>query len=101
FSRWKMRRRIEMGAVVFQHPEAAREVAVFFDRAIRSCFKYFWVAGPGDKFVVDGVAQINNACFSRQALPERQRIAVWSARARTPSMRKLAQACRKRDAWLP
>jgi len=41
----KMRRRIEMGAVVFQHPEAAREVAVFFDRAIRSCLKYFWVAG--------------------------------------------------------
>src|SRR5579859_2253394 len=60
FSGRKMRGGIEMRAVVLEHPEAARIVTVFFYRSIRICFKDLRVTGPGNKFVVDRIAQIDD-----------------------------------------
>src|SRR5262249_48359345 len=64
FARRKMSRCVEMRAVMFEHPETARKVAVFFNAAIRFCFKNFWIAGPGNKLVIDGIAQIDDFRFA-------------------------------------
>ena len=59
-----MRGRVKMRAVMLQHPEAAREVAIFLDGGVNFGFKIFFVSGPGHELVVDCVAEIEHAGFS-------------------------------------
>src|SRR5882757_11421531 len=56
----EMRRRIQMRAIVLQHPEAAREVAVFLDAGVDLGLKEFFIPGPRHQFVVDRVAQVEH-----------------------------------------
>src|SRR5258707_8149045 len=65
FPRRKMNRRIEVRAVVFQHPEAARKVAVLLDGGIDLRFKVALVARPGHQLVINRVAEIEHASLSR------------------------------------
>src|ERR1700730_1178634 len=64
-TRWEMHRRVQMRAVMLQHPEAPRVIAVFLDGGIYLGLKPFFVARPRHQFVIDGVTQIDYARFSR------------------------------------
>src|ERR1700722_16216339 len=71
-TRREMYGRVEMRAVMLQHPKTSGEVSVFLDSGIDFSFEIFFVAGPRHEFVVDGVAEIDHAGFSaRYALPHR------------------------------
>src|SRR5258708_13033349 len=49
-----------MGPIVLQHPEAAREVAVFPDAGVDLRFEDSFVSRPWHQFVIDRVAQVEH-----------------------------------------
>ena len=67
----KVRGSVQVRSVVFQHPKAAGEVAVFFDCRVGPGFKPFVITGPGRQLVIDRIAEIDDACLaSRNAVEE-------------------------------
>ena len=60
FSRRKVRRRVHMRAVVFQHPETASQVTIFFRGGDNLRFERFLVAGPSRQFTVDRIRHVYN-----------------------------------------
>src|SRR6267142_1643649 len=61
FPRRKVCRRIHMCPVMFEHPEAPREVAVLLDGRIHLCFEEFLISGPGHQLVVNRVTEIEHS----------------------------------------
>src|SRR5580704_18896576 len=59
-SRRKVNRRVEVCAVVFEHPEASCKDAVLRDGSVIFGLKKFAVARPGYEFVVDRVAEVDH-----------------------------------------
>ena len=63
-ARRKVRRGVQVRAVMLEHPETPREIAVLFHRGVRFGFEIFFVTRPRHEFVVDSVAQIEDTGFS-------------------------------------
>ena len=62
---WReMRRRVHVRAIMLQHPEAAREVAVLFDSRVYFRFECLGVTRPRHHFVADRITQINDSRFA-------------------------------------
>src|SRR5277367_5375115 len=62
----KMNWRIQMCPVMLQHPEAAREVANLLDGGIDFRLEPPLIAGPRNKFVADGVCEVQDPRLPRE-----------------------------------
>src|SRR5260370_27542343 len=55
-----MRRSVQMRSIMFEHPEAPREITVLFDGGIHLGFEKLCVSGPGHQLVADRVTQVDH-----------------------------------------
>src|SRR5215472_5553087 len=56
-----MHRRVKMRAVVFEHPEATREITVSFKAGVYLGFEATGVTRPRDQLIVNRVSEVEDA----------------------------------------